>query len=84
VCGESDARALVDVVLAEGPVTLCGSHDLVHRRTGARARGVADLRGMLGDRRSTHRRASGEIDELAARLSAAFTTERRKSERRAG
>jgi hypothetical protein len=85
VCGESDARALLDVTLNGGtPVTMCGSHELMHRRNGARARSVAELRTELGERRSMTRRANGDGDELADRLTAAFTAERRTAERRAG
>ena len=87
VCGLSDARALVVVPLKGGlRVTLCGTHDLVHRRAGGRARSVAELKQACGERRSEHRRArpKGDHDELAQRLSDAFTKERRATERRAG
>jgi hypothetical protein len=85
VCGTRDLRALVSVELAGGEVVaLCGSHELMHRRDGARATTVAELRAALGDRRSADRRAfRGEVDELAERLNAAFTRERRGAERRA-
>jgi hypothetical protein len=81
-----DARALVMVDLQSGVrVTLCGTHDLMHRRAGAKARSVEELRAAFKDRRGTDRRAfKGEVDELAARLDAAFMKERRGSERRAG
>jgi hypothetical protein len=81
-----DARALVMVDLKSGVrATLCGTHDLMHRRAGGRARSVAELRSLFKDRRGTDRRAfKGEVDELAARLDAAFMKERRGSERRAG
>jgi hypothetical protein len=82
-----DARALVDVVLAGGTnVTLCGSHELIHKRYARRARTVAELRATCGERRGTRRRrdhAVGEVDELAERLSSAFAPERRVTERRA-
>ena len=66
-------------------VTLCGSHDLMHRRSGAAARSVADLRAAFGERRGTDRRDyRGEVDELAKSLSDAFTMDRRGTERRAG
>lgn len=84
VCGLRDARALVTVELAGGlQVSLCGSHELMHRRAGAAARSVSELRAAFGERRETHRRARGEVDELAERLSAAFTAERRTADRRA-
>jgi hypothetical protein len=81
-----DARALVMVDLLSGVrVTLCGTHDLMHRRAGARARSVTELKQAFGERRETDRRGyRGEVDELAMRLSYAFTTERRGAERRAG
>jgi hypothetical protein len=84
VCGTRDARALVSVALAGGAeATLCGSHELMHRRARGRSRTVAELRASFGERRSVKRRGDGlEVDELAERLSAAFTTERRVSERR--
>jgi hypothetical protein len=50
-------------------------------------RSVSELRATLRDRRETDRRsrlAPGSYDELAERLSAAFTRERRASERRVG
>lgn len=85
VCGISDARALLAVELPGGSkVTLCGSHELMHRRAGAAARSIAELRGAFGDRRETNRRGGkGEIDELAERLTAAFTSDRRGRDRRA-
>jgi hypothetical protein len=85
ICGMRDARALLDVTLGGAKVTLCGSHELMHRRAGGKAKSVAELKKMFGDRRGTDRRGAPgeEVDELAARLSAAFTRERRVSERRA-
>lgn len=81
----SDARALVEVDLAGEPcVTLCGSHELMHRRTGFRGQNVAELRAAFGDRRGTDRRGGpGEVDELAETLASAFTRERRAGTRRA-
>ena len=86
VCGMRDARALVMVDLQSGVrVTLCGTHDLMHRRAGGKARSVEELKAAFKDRRGTDRRAyRGEIDELAARLDAAFMKDRRGTERRAG
>ena len=85
VCGMSDARGLVEVDLADEPcVTLCGTHELMHRRTGSCAQNVSELRDAFGDRRSTDRRGGpGEIDELAESLTSAFTRERRTAARRA-
>ena len=85
VCGMSDARALVEVDLAEAAgITLCGSHELMHRRSGFAARTVTDLCSAFGNRRSTERRGGpGEVDELAEKLSAAFIRERRGTARRA-
>jgi len=81
-----DARALVDVALHSGlRVTLCGSHHVMAGRCAVGARSIEDLRRLLGDRRDTDRRTRprGEIDELAERLQAAFTRERRNGDRRA-
>jgi hypothetical protein len=85
VCGMADARGLVEVDLAGEPcVSLCGSHELMHRRSGFRAQSVADLRDLFGDRRGTDRRGGpGELDELAESLTHAFTRERRTAARRA-
>lgn len=85
ICGMSDARGLVEVDLTGEPcVTLCGTHELMHRRSGFRAQNVAELRVAFGDRRSNDRRGGpGEIDELAESLTSAFTRERRTVSRRA-
>ncbi|MBX3211002.1 MAG: hypothetical protein KF850_03130 [Labilithrix sp.] len=84
VCGTRDARLLVMVELHGGAAaTLCGSHALMHSRTTEPCRTPAELRAALCDRRSEDRRAAGEGDELAERLTAAFTRDRRASERRA-
>lgn len=85
VCGFSDARGLVAVALEGGGGTvLCGTHELMYRRGGMSAGSVADLQESFGDRRSMDRRATpaGDFDELALSLTAAFTTERRVSDRR--
>ncbi len=85
VCGARDARLLVMVELPGGAAaTLCGSHALMHSRMGEQCRTVTELRAALCERRSTDRRALGEGDELAERLTAAFTRERRVQERRVG
>ena len=84
VCGESDGRALVDVVLMGGAqVTLCGSHDLMHRRAPTQARSGPQLREMLSERRGRRDRRS-EGDELGALLTAAFSGDRRAGDRRVG
>jgi len=85
ICGLGDARALVRVDLPGGAkATLCGSHDLMHRRAGAPATSLAELRGLFGDKRRTERRGGkGELDELAETLSAAFCRDRRSIARRA-
>ncbi len=84
VCGARDARLLVMVELRGGAAaTLCGSHALMHSRIGAKSRTVTELRAVVAERRANERRATGEGDELAERLTVAFTRERRASERRA-
>jgi hypothetical protein len=84
VCGTRDARLLVMVELRGGAAaTLCGSHALLHSRMNEPCRSVTELRALLSERRSMDRRARGEGDELAERLTAAFTRERRANERRA-
>ena len=85
VCGVSDGRALLGVDLKGGKrATLCGSHDLMHRRAGSPATSLLELRALFGDRRDTERRGGkGEVDELAEALSAAFCRDRRSSARRA-
>ena len=81
----SDARGLVEVELANEPcISLCGTHELMHRRSGWKAATVAELRAAFGNRRGTDRRGGpGEIDELAEKLTAAFTRDRRSTARRA-
>jgi hypothetical protein len=82
VCGEGDARALVEVTLeGGGRAKLCGSHAVMHGRSGATARSEADLRRLLQDRRERPERRATE-DELAAALADAFRRERRERERR--
>jgi len=85
VCGNSDARALEDVILEGGArATLCGSHALMHRRlptAGRAAQTVAELRELLANRRDRRdRRQDG--DELGAALTAAFSGSRREGDRR--
>jgi hypothetical protein len=81
----SDARGLVEVDLTGEPcIMLCGSHELMHRRSGWSARTVGELRAAFGNRRGTDRRGGvGEVDELAEALTAAFTRDRRSGVRRA-
>jgi hypothetical protein len=81
----SDARGLIEVDLAGEPcITLCGSHELMHRRSGWKAQTVSELRAAFGNRRGTDRRGGrGEVDELADNLTAAFTRDRRSTARRA-
>ena len=84
ICGLTDARALVAVDVGGEKATLCGSHDLMHRRAAAPATSVTELRKMFGDKRGSERRGGkGEIDELAEALSAAFLRDRRSGARRA-
>jgi hypothetical protein len=84
VCGLSDGRQLVTVELGgKETAILCGSHALLHSRTGAAARNVAELRASLSDRRSGSRRITGG-DELGETLTAAFIRDRRSGERRTG
>ncbi len=84
VCGITDSRALVTVDLPGGTrAILCGTHELMHRRAGAMARTLHELQISLADRRESDRRGGpGEIDELAEQLTAAFTRERRGTDRR--
>jgi len=77
VCGERDERALSTLKLADGGrVAVCGSHDLIYRRSGQVARSVEELRIIARDRRDrAARRDDG--DELGAQLMAAFSPNRR-------
>jgi hypothetical protein len=85
VCGTRDARLLMMVELRGGAAaTLCGSHALLHSRMGSPSTSIAELRESMTDRRGYERRATGEGDELAEKLTAAFTRDRRGGERRAG
>jgi len=82
VCGWTDRRSLVGVVLIGGAhATLCGSHALMHRESAATATSEFELRRLLRDRRARRdRRCDG--DELGAALTAAFQNERRSGDRR--
>ena len=82
VCGASDARALVEVVLRGGArVVLCGSHALMHRRATVQAASEVELRRALRDRRGRRDRRDDQ-DELGAALNAAFNGDRRGPDRR--
>ncbi len=74
VCGERDARQLTTTPLSGGDVvTVCGSHELMHRRATGAARSIAEMRAMLGDRREPRERRFEMTDELGAQLADAFT-----------
>lgn len=84
VCETTDTRVLVMTELQSGAaVTLCGSHAVMLHRSKEVFRTADEVRVALAERRSTDRRAQGEGDELAERLTAAFTRERRTTDRRA-
>ena len=79
ICGQTDARALCTTRLSSGDVVVvCGTHELMHRRSRKVAANVSELGELVRDRRSTERRHD-DIDELGAQLSAAFRSERRAS-----
>ena len=77
VCGARDERSLSTLKLAGGArVVVCGSHDLIYRRSGKVAFDVTDLCQIARDRRERGlRRDHG--DELGAQLAAAFAPARR-------
>ena len=77
VCAERDERALSTLKLGAGTrVVVCGSHDLIYRRSGQVAFSVEELRTITRDRRQRSvRRDPG--DELGAQLTSAFSQERR-------
>jgi hypothetical protein len=84
VCGERDERSLSTLMLGDGTrVAVCGSHDLVYRRSGELACSVEELRQITRDRRErSPRREVG--DELGEKLLAAFAPNRRTQDRRRG
>ncbi len=84
VCGLCDVRALVTLRLAGGvQVTVCGTHELMHRRMGGVTRTLSELRAKMKERRRpAERRESIPGDELGMALSAAFAGERRAQSRR--
>ena len=85
MCGAKDERALSTLKLVSGlRVFVCGSHDLIYRRSGETASTVEELRDITRERRGEipARRLDGD-DELATQLATAFTADRRAgSERR--
>src|SRR5258706_8829538 len=68
VCGELDERALSTLKLIDGSrVFVCGTHDLIYRRSGETASNVEELCTIAKERRERSvRRDVG--DELGARL----------------
>jgi hypothetical protein len=62
-------------------VTLCGSHAIMHDRSSRKAQTASELRELLRDKRQRGDRRSSN-DELAAALTAAFSADRRSSDRR--
>jgi hypothetical protein len=77
VCGMTDARALTVTSLADGTrVSVCGSHELLHRRAELRARDAAELIVLARNRRKRHRRVVAG-DELARMLTESFAPARR-------
>jgi hypothetical protein len=82
VCAERDERALSTLKLVDGTrVFVCGSHDLIYRRSGVTASTIEELRAVARDRReNTARRDEG--DELGVRLTAAFSADKRSGHER--
>ena len=79
VCGLCDVRALATLRLTGGAqVTVCGTHELMHRRIGGTVRTLEELRAKMKERRKPdERRESLPGDELGNELTAAFAGERR-------
>jgi hypothetical protein len=83
VCGVHDERALSTLKLALGTrVIVCGTHDLVYRRSGQTASTVEELRAIARDRREDRSARRDEGDELGAQLAAAFVSEKRSGQDR--
>jgi len=82
VCGELDERALSTLKLVDGSrVFVCGTHDLIYRRSGETASTVEELCAIARDRRE--RGARRDVgDELGARLTSAFSGDRRSGQER--
>jgi hypothetical protein len=82
MCGLRDERALVEVTLQGGArATLCGTHALMHSRTRAPVRTIAELQTQLRERRGRRDRRE-EGDALGDALTAAFSGDRRATGRR--
>ena len=80
LCNWSDERALSQVSLSDDtPVTVCGSHYVVHQRVGRAFTTLGAMRQELGERRRYQERRSPSRyrDELAMQLTAAFTLDQR-------
>jgi len=74
VCGENDERALCTTRLSRGDiVVVCGTHELMHRRSERKASTPTELKTMLRDRRKARVRRQPIPDELEARLIDAFS-----------
>ena len=83
VCGVHDERALSTLKLAMGArVFVCGSHDLIYRRSGKTASTIEELRAIARDRRGDQSARRDEGDELGAQLAAAFVVEKRTGQDR--
>jgi hypothetical protein len=83
VCGERDERALSTLRLIDGTrVFVCGSHDLIYRRSGQTAGTVEELCSIARDRRGEQSVRRDMGDELGAQLASAFTKERRSGTER--
>jgi hypothetical protein len=84
ICSWSDSRGLTKVRLADGTeVTVCGSHELMHRRAGTTYATLGEMRVQLTERRrARERRDSFMVDELAVNLVQSFSSERRAADRR--
>lgn len=81
ICGLKDERALTSITLegqlGGGPVVVCGTHELIYRRSAARARSVEQLRSITLERRERTERRRQLSDDLMATLMEAFTQDRR-------
>ena len=84
VCGLCDVRGLLTLRLTGGvQVTVCGTHDLMHRRIGGITRTVQELCAKMKERREpSERRDSLPGDDLGNELTAAFAGERRVERQR--
>lgn len=83
VCGHADTRALTTTMLATGEmVPVCGNHALMHDRATRKAGSTKELMKLAGERRDRKDRRDGTADELGARLIAAFSGDRRRTDER--